>query len=192
MSQQSRIAGQNGSKEEQSVLSASFDADQERQIRAVKSVTRRFEGLPRYAEACRLDDDIVANLPPYQEPANNWLLDHLRAVQQENQPFGLIAYDGAQLSRLRHFATTNTVTVLLVARDAFSKATNNRRKALEKLPGERRSFQFIQETRPILILDEPQNMESEQARQTLRAQPATGAALSRRARSSSLDRNPIA
>lgn len=38
--------------------------------------------------------------------------------------------------------------VLLVVLDAFSKATSNRCKASEKLPGERRSFQYIQETRP--------------------------------------------
>ncbi|MBK9613267.1 hypothetical protein [Candidatus Amarobacter glycogenicus] len=72
------------------------------------------------------------------------------------------------MSRLRHFATANTTTVLLITLDAFNKASNNLYKASEKLPGERRPFQFIQETRPILILDEPQNMESEKAKQALR------------------------
>lgn len=52
---------------------------------------------------------------------------------------------------LRH---GNTVTVLLITLDAFNKASNNLYKASEKLPGERRPFQFIQETRPVLVLDE--------------------------------------
>jgi type III restriction enzyme len=89
--------------------------------------------------------------------------DHFRALY-DNEPFDLIPYDGAQLSRIRHFATANTITVLLITLDAFNKATNNLYKISEKLPGERRPFQFIQETRPILILDEPQNMESVKAR----------------------------
>ncbi len=41
-------------------------------------------------------------------------------------------------------------------------------KPSEKLPGERLPYQYIQETRPILILDEPQNMESEKAKEALR------------------------
>ena len=93
--------------------------------------------------------------------------DHFRALYG-NEPFDLIAYDGSQLSRLRHFATANTTTVLLITLDAFNKATNNLYKTSEKLPGERRPYQFIQETRPVLILDEPQNMESERAKQALR------------------------
>jgi type III restriction enzyme len=80
--------------------------------------------------------------------------DHFRALY-DNEPFDLIAYDGAQLSRIRHFATANTVAVLLITLDAFNKPTNNLYKISEKLPGERRPFQFIQETRPILILMSP-------------------------------------
>ncbi|MDW8318419.1 MAG: DEAD/DEAH box helicase family protein [Anaerolineae bacterium] len=238
-------------------LQLKFDANQEHQLQAVASVVRLFAGLPRYDEAFRLGDEVVANLPPYQELADSWLLDNLNAVRQDNglppslylerdfgpglpkvedrnfsvphftvemetgtgktyvylrtiyelrqrygwskfvvvvpslaiyegviknvqitrdhfralygnEPFDLVAYDGSQLSRLRHFATANTVTVLLITLDAFNKASNNLYKASEKLPGERRPFQFIQETRPVLILDEPQNMESERSRQALR------------------------
>ena len=41
-------------------------------------------------------------------------------------------------------------------------------KPSERLPGERLPYQFIQETRPILILDEPQNMGSEKSKEALR------------------------
>lgn len=89
-----------------------------------------------------------------------------------NERVNLVRYDGAQLSRLRSYATSTFAEVLLITLDAFNKASgrsaNNLYKVSEKLPGERRPFQYIQETRPVLILDEPQNMESERAREALR------------------------
>jgi len=234
-----------------------FDANQEHQVAAVTSIAGLFQGFAPQTAAFHLGDEIVANLPPYDDLAETWLLGNLQAVQQANglaqqmaldfdsgmglagiadenhrfphftvemetgtgktyvylraiyelrrrfgwskfvivvpsiaiyegviknvqvtrshfralfgnEPFDLIPYDGGQLSRLRHFATANTITVLLITLDAFNKASNNLYKTSEKLPGERRPFQFIQETRPILILDEPQNMESERAREALR------------------------
>ncbi len=85
-----------------------------------------------------------------------------------NERVNLIRYDGAQLSRLRSFATSTDADVLVITLDAFNKIGNNLYKPTEKLPGERLPFQFIQETRPIVVLDEPQNMESERAREALR------------------------
>jgi type III restriction enzyme len=241
-------------------LQLKFDANQEHQLRAVESVARLFEGMPRYEESYRLSDEIMANLPSGESLADALLLPNLDAVQRDNhipadsrkgeierdkgnglagveaadfptphftvemetgtgktyvylrtiyelrrrygwskfvivvpsiaiyegviknveitrghfralydnEPFDLIPYDGAQLSRIRHFATANTITVLLITLDAFNKPTNNLYKVSEKLPGERRPYQFIQETRPILILDEPQNMESARAKEALR------------------------
>ncbi len=234
-----------------------FDANQEHQVAAVESIVGLFAGFARFEAGFQLGDEIVANLPPFEDLAESWLLDNLRAVQQQNrlpeqfvldwdsgmglagiadenhryphftvemetgtgktyvylraiyelrrrfgwskfvivvpsiaiyegviknvqvtrghfralfgnEPFDLIPYDGSQLSRLRHFAAANTISVLLITLDAFNKASNNLYKASEKLPGERRPFHFIQETRPILILDEPQNMESERAKEALR------------------------
>ncbi len=84
-----------------------------------------------------------------------------------NERINLIRYDGAQLSRLRTFAQSTFCEVLVITLDAFNKITNNIYKRSEKLPGERRPYQFIQETRPILILDEPQNMESGLAKAAL-------------------------
>lgn len=65
-------------------LQLKFDANQEHQLQAVASVVRLFAGLPRYDEAFRLGDEVVANLPPYQELADGWLLDNLNAVRQDN------------------------------------------------------------------------------------------------------------
>ena len=68
---------------------------------------------------------------------------------------------------------------MVITLDAFNKASNILYKASEKLPGERLPYQFIQETRPILILDEPQNMESEGQGGAAHAEPALRPALQR-------------
>lgn len=76
--------------------------------------------------------------------------------------------DGSCLSQLRAFAASTEVEVLVITLDSLNKASNVLFKASEKLPGERLPYQSLRETRPILILDEPQNMESEKAQATLR------------------------
>jgi len=92
---------------------------------------------------------------------------HFRALY-DGEYVAPTPYDGSQLSRLRGYATSALPECLIMTLDAFNKRTNNLYKASEKLPGERRPYQFIQETRPILILDEPQNMESERAKEAIR------------------------
>jgi type III restriction enzyme len=85
-----------------------------------------------------------------------------------NERVNLVRYDGTQLSRLRTFGNSTDADILVITVDAFNKTSNNLYKSTEKLPGERLPYQFIQETRPILVLDEPQNMESTRAREALR------------------------
>lgn len=94
-------------------------------------------------------------------------LSHFRSLYG-NEPVHLTQYDGSQISRLRSFAASAFCELMVITLDSFNKKTNNLYKPSEKLPGERLPYQFIQETRPILILDEPQNMESELAKQALR------------------------
>jgi len=84
-----------------------------------------------------------------------------------NERVNLQRYDGTQLSRLRSFATSTFCEVLVMTLDSFNKAGNVLYRASEKLPGERKPYQFLQDTRPIIILDEPQNMESPTARSAI-------------------------
>lgn len=44
--------------------------------------------------------------------------------------------------------------------DSFNKASNNIFKHTEKLQGEWKPYEYIQATRPIVILDEAQNFET--------------------------------
>jgi type III restriction enzyme len=112
---------------------------------------------------------VVPSIAIYEGVVKNFEItrDHFRALYG-NEPVDLSRYDGSQLSRLRSFATSTSAQFMVMTLDAFNKVSNNLYKASEKLPGERKPYQFIQETRPILILDEPQNMESQRAKEALR------------------------
>ena len=88
--------------------------------------------------------------------------EHLRAIYG-NVPFDSWVYDSKQVSRLRGFANSNQLQILIINIDAFNKDLNVIRQENDKLSG-RKPIEFLQATNPIVIVDEPQNMESEQAR----------------------------
>ena len=112
---------------------------------------------------------VVPSIAIYEGVVKNFAITraHMRSLYG-NATVNLIQYDGSQLARLRAFAASTFCEVLVMTLDAFNKASNNLYKPSEKLPGERLPYQYLQDTRPILILDEPQNMESERAKQALR------------------------
>lgn len=93
--------------------------------------------------------------------------EHFKALYN-NEHLNVIDYDSAEISKLRDFATSQFLQVMVFTIAAFNKATNNVYKRTEKLPGEKLPYQYIQETRPILILDESQNYTSDRAREALR------------------------
>jgi type III restriction enzyme len=112
---------------------------------------------------------VVPSIAIYEGVLKNFEITaaHFRALY-DGEYVAPMPYDGAQLSKLRGYATDARPTCLILTLDSFNKKSNNLYKASEKLPGERRPYQFIQETRPIVILDEPQNMESEKAKEAIR------------------------
>lgn len=82
----------------------------------------------------------------------------------DSQPVDWWTYDSKQVSRLRGFAQSNELQVLIINIDAFNKQANNViHQPQDRLSGHR-PIEFIQAVNPIVILDEPQNMESDQAR----------------------------
>jgi type III restriction enzyme len=82
--------------------------------------------------------------------------------------FKLIEYDGARLGQLRNFAQSQYPVVMVMTSQSFVRASNNFYKTTEKLAGSRLPYQWVQETRPVVILDEPQNMGSEKAKEAVR------------------------
>lgn len=69
-------------------------------------------------------------------------------------------YDSKKVSHLRGFASANSIQVLVINIDAFAKDENIINKPNDKLTG-KKPIEFIQSSKPIVIVDEPQNMETE-------------------------------
>lgn len=78
----------------------------------------------------------------------------------DNVPLNFQVYDSLKVSTLRGFATTNNIEVLVLNIDSFAKDENIINKPNDKLNGQK-PVEFIQATNPIVIVDEPQNMETE-------------------------------
>ncbi|HET8803069.1 MAG TPA: hypothetical protein VFM72_00715, partial [Aequorivita sp.] len=78
----------------------------------------------------------------------------------DNVPVNFQVYDSAKVSTLRGFATNNNIEVLVINIDSFAKDENIINKPNDKLNGQK-PVEFIQATHPIVIVDEPQNMETE-------------------------------
>lgn len=92
--------------------------------------------------------------------------DHFKGLYG-NEPLDCWVYDSKQVSRLRQFATSNQLQVLIINIDAFNKKTNNVIHIENDRLSGRKPIEFIQQTNPIVILDEPQNMESDKAKEAL-------------------------
>ncbi|NLF39366.1 DEAD/DEAH box helicase family protein [bacterium] len=78
----------------------------------------------------------------------------------DNAPYRYYVYDSERLSQIRQFALSDGVEIMVMTIDSFNKASNVIRSDRDQLQGET-PIHLVQATRPILILDEPQNMESE-------------------------------
>jgi type III restriction enzyme len=102
--------------------------------------------------------------------------EHFRALYN-NRPESFV-YDAKSVNRLRQFATSSTLQVLVINIDAFNKnftGTDEERKgaviyrASDRLSG-RSPIEFVQTARPIVIIDEPQSVDSTpKAQEAIRA-----------------------
>ena len=85
--------------------------------------------------------------------------EHLSELY-DNMPYRYYAYDSANPAQVRQFALSDSVEIMVMTIDSFNKASNVIRQTTDRLQGET-PIHLVQTTRPILILDEPQNMVSE-------------------------------
>ncbi len=94
--------------------------------------------------------------------------EHFRALY-ENVPFGYFVYDNnrkGNLANVRNFATTDAIQIMVINIDAFRKSftdpTKEDKANIIHRPHDRmtgsRPIEFIQETNPIVIIDEPQSV----------------------------------
>lgn len=86
------------------------------------------------------------------------------AIDYANTPFVSILYDSNRPGDLRHFAQSDALSVLVINIDSFTKDSN---KINQK--GERAfaPIEFIKSVNPIVIVDEPQNFETDIRRKAL-------------------------
>jgi type III restriction enzyme len=101
--------------------------------------------------------------------------DHFRGLYN-NVPFDHFVYQSRDLSRVRQFAANNTVQIMVINIQAFQKdagenvdyadLSDEEKKKLnvihqeqDKMSG-RRPIEYVQATRPILIIDEPQSVDN--------------------------------
>jgi len=85
--------------------------------------------------------------------------DHFQNLY-DKIPANFEVYDSRRVSNLRNFAVSNTIQILVINIDSFAKDENIINKPNDKLTG-KRPVEFIQATGPIVIVDEPQNMETD-------------------------------
>jgi type III restriction enzyme len=85
--------------------------------------------------------------------------DHFQNLYDKT-PVNFNVYDAKRVSALRNFADSNNIQILVINIDSFAKDENIINKPNDRLTG-KRPVEFIQATKPIVIVDEPQNMETE-------------------------------
>jgi len=79
----------------------------------------------------------------------------------DNLPYRYYVYDSDKLSQVRQFALSDSVEIMVITIASFNQPSKNViHKNNDRLQGEK-PIDFIKATRPILILDEPQRMESD-------------------------------
>ena len=77
----------------------------------------------------------------------------------DNVPCRYFIYNSAKLSDVRQFATSNNIEIMIINIDAFKKAENIINQSQDKLNGET-AMRYIQDTSPIVIIDEPQSVDN--------------------------------
>jgi len=91
--------------------------------------------------------------------------DHFRELYS-NIPFRFYEYNSKNINYVRHFATSSNVEIMVMTVGAFNKDANVLYSARDQMQGEQ-PIDYIKMTNPVLILDEPQNMEGEATRKAL-------------------------
>ncbi|QKG51283.1 DEAD/DEAH box helicase family protein [Hymenobacter sp. BRD67] len=83
--------------------------------------------------------------------------DHLQALFGY-PPVSYEVYDSGRLAALRNFAVSDALQILVINIDSFTKDTNIINKPRETGV---RPIEYLQATRPIVVVDEPQNLDSD-------------------------------
>lgn len=94
--------------------------------------------------------------------------DHFSELYN-NVIYDYFIYDSKRVSEIINFAQSTNIEIMIINRDSFNKESNilNKPSDSSEAIGYERPMEFIKETNPIVIVDEPQNMESEKSKMAL-------------------------
>lgn len=122
-------------------------------VRTALELNRRY-GLRKFiivVPSVAIREGVIKTLKITQE--------HMRSLY-DNVPYRYTVYDSKSIAKVRQFAQSDCVELLVMTIDSFNKEDNVIRQSTDRLQGSTPLF-LVQSARPVLILDEPQNMESE-------------------------------
>jgi type III restriction enzyme len=77
-----------------------------------------------------------------------------------NAPLDYWVYDSAQVSKLRQFSAGNQMQLMVMNIQAFDKSSTIIQNTRDQMSG-RKPIEFIRHARPVVVLDEPQNLATE-------------------------------
>lgn len=84
---------------------------------------------------------------------------HFRELY-DNVPYRSYIYSSENLTLVRQFAMSSDIEIMVITLDSINKSSNIARQPTDRLMGET-PIHMMQAVRPVLILDEPQNMQTE-------------------------------
>lgn len=103
-------------------------------------------------------------------------LTHFRELFP-NEPLNYFIYNSDRLDEVRDFATSETTQVMIINIDAFRKSFSDKgsgsalriHQVIDGMEG-RKPIEFIQQTQPIVIIDEPQSVDNtEKAKEAIKS-----------------------
>ena len=81
---------------------------------------------------------------------------HFRGLYN-NVNYDAFVYDSNHIEKVRDFATASDIQIMVIIIDAFQKSSNLINRYNDKKFGESLPIDLVRETRPIVIIDEPQS-----------------------------------
>lgn len=85
------------------------------------------------------------------------------AAEYDNPEMNFYVWDSKKTGQAREFATNDTLQIMVINIDSFAKAAN----IMNKQSDNGRPLDFICATNPVVIIDEPQNMETDIRRKAI-------------------------
>lgn len=79
--------------------------------------------------------------------------------QYDNVPYRFFIYNSSKLSDVRQFASSVNIEIMIINIDAFKKGENIINQQQDRLGGET-AMRYIQDTNPVVIVDEPQSVDN--------------------------------